>query len=200
MSAQPQSYTTAEEYLAAERAANRDTEGKHEYYQGEVYAMSGASRQHNLLVKNLIVGLDTRVGDTCNVYPSDMRVHVASNGLYTYPDVVVTCGDEAFLPDAYLDTLLNPVLLVEVTSRSTAQHDHDGKFLLYRNIPSLRHYVLVDSQRVHVLCITRLEADTWHFREYHQLPDQVELSALQLEIPVSEIYRKVSLPAVSGTL
>lgn len=200
MSAQPQSYITAEEYLATERAANRDTEGKHEYYQGEVYAMSGASRQHNLLVSNLIRGLGNRIGDTCNVYPSDMRVHVASNGLYTYPDVVVACGDEEFLADAYLDTLLNPVVLVEVTSRSTAQHDHEGKFLLYRTIPSLRHYLLVDSQRVHVLCITRLEADTWNFREYDQLTDQVELPALQLEIPVSEIYRKVPLPAAAGTL
>ncbi|MBC6609571.1 Uma2 family endonuclease [Hymenobacter sp. BT507] len=200
MSAQLQPYITVEEYLAAERAANRDTDGKHEYYQGEVYAMSGASRQHNLLVTNLIVGLDTRVADTCNVYPSDMRVHVASNGLYTYPDVVVTCGDEEFLPDAYLDTLLNPVLLVEVTSRSTAQYDQEGKFLLYRNIANLRHYLLVDSQRVHILCITRLEGDTWNFREYRQLTDQVDLTALHLEVPVSEIYRKVPLPPANGAL
>lgn len=200
MSAQPQPYITPEEYLAAERAAHRDTSGKHEYFQGEVYAMSGASRQHNLLVSNLIRGLGNRLSDTCNVYPSDMRVHVASNGLYTYPDVVVACGDEEFLPDAYLDTLLNPVVLVEVSSRSTAQYDQEGKFLLYRNIPSLRHYLLVDSQRVRVLCITRLEADTWNFREYSQLTEQVELSALQLELPVSEIYRKVPLPAANGTL
>ncbi|QNE39165.1 Uma2 family endonuclease [Hymenobacter sp. NBH84] len=200
MSAQPQPYITPEEYLAAERAAHRDIAGKHEYFQGEVYAMGGASRQHNLLVTNLIVGLDTRIGDACNVYPSDMRVHVASNGLYTYPDVVVACGDEEFLPDAYLDTLLNPVVLVEVSSRSTAQYDQEGKFLLYRNISSLRHYLLVDSQRVRILCITRLEADTWNFREYSQLTDQVLLSALEVEIPVSEIYRKVPLPAANGAL
>lgn len=200
MSAQPQSYVTAAEYLAAERAADRDTDGKHEYYQGEVYAMSGASRQHNLLVSNLIRGLGNRLGDSCNVYPSDMRVHVASNGLYTYPDIVVACDNEEFLPDVYLDTLLNPVLLIEVSSRSTAQYDRNGKFLLYRDIPSLRHYLLVDSRRVRILCITRLEADTWNFREYSQLTDQVELSALQLEIPVSEIFQKVPLPAANGAL
>ncbi|WP_311136434.1 Uma2 family endonuclease [Hymenobacter aerilatus] len=134
------------------------------------------------------------------MYPSDMRVHVASNGLYTYPDVVVACGDEEFLPDAYLDTLLNPVVLVEVSSRSTAQYDQEGKFLLYLNISSLRHYLLVDSQRVRILCITRLETDTWNFREYSQLTEQVELSALQLGIPISEIYRKVLLPAANSTL
>lgn len=196
MSAQPQAYITPEEYLAADR----DTDGKHEYFQGEVYAMEGASRQHNLLVTNLIVGLDTRIGDACNVYPSDMRVHVASNGLYAYPDVVVACGDEEFLPDAYLDTLLNPVVLVEVSSRSTAHYAQEGKFLLYRSIPSLRHYLLVDSQRVRVLCITRLEADTWNFREYSQPTERVELAALSLELPVSEIYRKVPLPAAGGAL
>lgn len=200
MSAQPQPYVTPEEYLATERAAHRDTSGKHEYFQGEVYVMSGASRQHNLLVSNLIRGLGNRLDDNCNVYPSDMRVHVASNVLYTYPGVVVTCGDEEFLPDAYLDTLLNPILLIEVSSRSTAQYDQEGKFLLYRNIPSLRHYLLVDSQRVRVLCITRLEVDTWNFREYSQLTEKLELSALQLEIPVSEIYRKVPLSAANGTL
>ena len=186
--------------MAAERAANRDTDGKNEYFQGEVYAMSGASRQHNLLVSNIIRGLGNRLGDACNVYPSDIRVHVASNGLYTYPDVAVTCGEEEFLPDAYLDTLLNPVLLVEVTSRSTAQYDQEGKFLLYRNIASLRHYLLVDSRRVHILCITRLEGDTWNFREYNQLTEQVDLPALHLEVSVSEIYRKVPLSAANGAL
>ena len=200
MAAQPQPYVTAEEYLAAERAANRDTEGKHEYYQGEVYAMAGASRKHNLLVKNLIVGLDTRVGDACNVYPSDMRVHVFSNGLYTYPDIAVTCGEEFFLPDAYLDTLLNPLVLIEVISGSTDSYDREGKFLLYRGIPSLRQYLLVDSQRVHILCITRREADTWSFREYARLTDQIQLSALKVEIRVGEVYRKVTFPAADSTL
>jgi len=190
MSAQPQPYVTPKEYLAAERSATF----KSEYYEGQVYAMAGASNEHTLVSGNLTTALNIALRDTdCTVRASDMRLHVADNRLYTYPDVSVVCGSPQFLPDAYLDTLLNPVLLIEVTSRSTAQYDQEGKFLLYRNIASLRHYLLIDSRRVHVLYITRLEGDTWNFREYSQLTEQVDLSALHLEILVSEIYRKVPL-------
>lgn len=148
MSAQPRAYTTSskpfvtpEKYLAAERKA----EFKHEYYAGEVTAMSGASRVHNLLVKNLLVGLDNQIGDRCSVFPSDMRVHVPANGLYTYPDVSVVCGEEQYLDEAHLDTLLNPVVLLEVLSVSTARNDQSSKFLLCKSIPRLQHYVVVGS-------------------------------------------------------
>ena len=197
MAAQPQPYITPEEYLAAERAAP----SKNEYYEGQVYAMAGASNEHNLIVGNLITGLNITLRDTdCTVRASDMRLHVADNGLCTYPDVSVVCGPAQFLPDTYLDTLMNPVLLVEVASHSTFQYDRSGKFLLYRDIPSLRHYLLVDSRRVRILCITRLEADSWSFQEYTRLTDQLQLSALSVEISVGEVYRKVTFPTTDSPL
>lgn len=195
MSAQPSPgtppYATPEEYLALERAATY----KSEYYQGQITAMSGASRAHNLLVKNLIVGLDNRLGETCNVFPSDMRVHVPANGLYTYPDVSVVCGPEEYLDDAHLDTLLNPVVLVEVLSVTTEKNDRSSKFLLYKSIPSLQHYVLVESLRVGVSVYSRgPEPNVWEFRDYRTLAATVALPGLGLELPLREIYRRLELP------
>jgi Uma2 family endonuclease len=190
MSAQPKPHITPEEYLTAEREADF----KSEYYRGEVLAMSGASRAHNLLVKNLIVGLDNRIGDTCNVFPSDMRVHVPANGLYTYPDVSVVCGEEEYLDAAYLDTLLNPVVLIEVLSVTTAKNDRSSKFLLYKSIPSLQHYVLVESLRIGVAVYSRGEASSWMFQEYAGREAVLTLPALGLEVPLAEIYRRLELP------
>ncbi|GAA4006749.1 Uma2 family endonuclease [Hymenobacter fastidiosus] len=191
MSAQPKPYITPEEYLATER----DAEFKSLYYQGEVFAMSGASRAHNLLVSNLIISLGSRIGDRCSVFPSDMRVHVAANGLYTYPDVSVVCGEEEYLDEAYLDTLLNPVVLVEVLSKSTAKGDRSSKFLLYKSIPSLQQYVLVDSQRVSIAVYSRAAAGSWLFQEYQGLDAVLPLPALGLELPLAEVYRRLELSA-----
>ncbi|SHJ46977.1 Endonuclease, Uma2 family (restriction endonuclease fold) [Hymenobacter daecheongensis DSM 21074] len=190
MSAQAKPYITPEEYLAAERAADF----KSLYYEGEVFAMSGASRAHNLLVSNLIISLGNRIGDKCSVFPSDMRVHVAANGLYTYPDVSVVCGKEEYLEEAYLDTLLNPVVLAEVLSESTGKNDRGSKFMLYKSIASLQHYVLVDSQRVSIAVYSRAAAGSWLFQEYQGLEAVVPLPALSLELPLAEVYRRLELP------
>lgn len=194
MPAQPAaaSFITPEEYLAAERQA----EFKSEYYQGQIFARAGASRVHNLLVKNILVSIDNRLsGEECNVYPSDMRLHVAERGLYTYPDVSVVCGPEEFVPDAHLDTLLNPTVLFEVLSVSTAKNDWHNKFMLYRNIRSLQHYVLVDSRKVSVSVFTRTTSDDWNFRDYQELTTVVPLPALGLglELPLAELYRRLDL-------
>ncbi|TGE24613.1 Uma2 family endonuclease [Hymenobacter aquaticus] len=191
MSAQPKPYYTPAEYLAFER----ESETKNEYFQGEIFAMSGASRAHNLLVKNMLVGLDNRIGDSCSVFPSDMRVHVAANGLYTYPDVSVVCGPEQYLDDAHLDTLLNPGVLVEVLSKTTAKDDRNSKFLLYKSIPSLQHYVLVDSLRVTVALYSRGTGSSWLFQEYQGLTAVLPLPAVGVELPLAEIYRRLDLPA-----
>lgn len=190
MSAQPRPYYTPAEYLAIER----ESETKNEYFQGEIFAMSGASRAHNLLVTNLIMGFGSRLGDSCSVFPSDMRVHVAANGLYTYPDVSVVCGEEQYLDDAYLDTLLNPVVLVEVLSKTTAKDDRNSKFLLYKSIASLQHYVLVDSQRVNVALYSRGAGSSWLFEEYQGVGAVLPLPALTIAVPLAEIYRRLELP------
>jgi Uma2 family endonuclease len=191
MPARPNPYITAEEYLAAEREA----EFKSEYYDGEVFAMSGASREHNLLVSNLIISLGNRLSDSCSVFPSDMRVHIPDTGLYTYPDVSVVCGEEQYLDDAYLDTLLNPVVLLEVISMSTGKNDRGSKFMFYKSIPSLQHYVLVDSQRVVVGTHSRTSNGAWLYQEVEGLAATLSLPALNLVLPLSELYRKVLLSA-----
>ena len=115
MSRQPKTLLTPEEYLAIERKA----EYKSEYLHGEMFAMVGASRKHNLIAGNVFGELREQLkGKSCEAYTNDMRVKVSSTGLYTYPDVVVVCGDPQF-EDSYIDTLLNPTLLVEVLSEST---------------------------------------------------------------------------------
>ncbi|MBC8084591.1 MAG: Uma2 family endonuclease [Hymenobacter sp.] len=194
MSAQPKPYITPEEYLVAERAA----EFKSEYYNGEVFAMSGASRAHNLLVSNLITTLNNRVGDMCSVFPSDMRVHIPTSSLYTYPDVSVVCGEEQYMEEAYLDTLLNPVVVLEVILLSTGKYDRGDKFLFYKSIPSLQQYVVVESQRLLVGVYVRGAASTWLYQEYEAPSALVLLPALNLELPLAEIYRRVPLPGTNA--
>jgi len=143
MSAEPHSRISLEDYLAAERQA----ETKSEYLKGEVFAMSGASRQHNLIVWNLSGALYSQLrGRGCEAYVGDVRVHIPATGLYTYPDIAVVCGEPRF-EDGELDTLLNPTLLIEVLSPSTEGYDRGKKAAHYRTLDSLREYVLVSRKR-----------------------------------------------------
>src|SRR5690606_7579846 len=139
MTAVPKKRLTAEEYLEFERSS----EIKHEFYNGRVFAMAGAKRRHNLIALNIGSEIRSNLkGKDCEAYPSDMRVLVAEFGLYTYPDVSVVCGKPEFQDDV-LDTLLNPVLLIEILSDSTESYDRGRKFQHYRSIETLKEYVLV---------------------------------------------------------
>lgn len=192
MSAQPQltSFISPEEYLAADRAADF----KSEYYQGEMVAMAGASKEHNQIVANIITELSNLTRDRdCTVYASDFRLNNAAINSYTYSDVTMVCGPADLLVDTYLDTLLNPTLLVEVLSPSTADNDRGRKFLFYRSIPSLRYYVLVETLKPQVEVFSRIDADNWNFREFKGLDAVVPLPALDLFLPLAEIYRKLAL-------
>src|SRR5918997_1049049 len=123
MSRKPKTFVTTEEYLAFERAA----EYKNEYFDGEIVAMTGASRRHNLINVNVLSELHGQLRRApCEVYPSEMRVRIPAANLYTYPDVTVVCGEPKF-EDDYVDTLLNPTLIVEVLSKSTAMYDRTQK-------------------------------------------------------------------------
>ncbi len=150
MSVQLKPFLSPQEYLAMERQA----ETKSEYYAGEVFAMAGASRKHNLIVPNLaylLVGqLKSR---SCEVYNSDMRVKVSATGLYTYPDLAVVCGKPRF-DDDQEDTLLNPTVIVEVLSKSTEAYDRGEKFAMYRALESMTDYLLIaqDIARTRALC------------------------------------------------
>ena len=179
-----------EEYLAAERSATF----KSEYYQGAVYAMAGASNAHNLVNLNAATALNIALRERdCTVRVSNMRLQVRENGLYTYPDLSVVCGPPQFVPDKYLDTLLNPIVLAEVLSGSTGGYDRVGKFILYKDIPTLRHYLLIESTQPIVRLATWREPRVWAFDTFEGLAAVVPLPALGVELALADSYRKVPL-------
>jgi Uma2 family endonuclease len=189
MSTLPKGSLTPEQYLEIERKA----EYKSEYYAGEMFAMAGASFVHNKLVWNLIAGLGPQIrARGCTGCPSDMRVHVSATGLYTYPDVVVVCG-EPQLVDKQLDTLSNPTLIVEVLSRTTEAYDRGLKFQHYRSIPSLAQYLLVSSERISVELYTRQPSGQWLLTAAAQPEDEVDLASVGCRLTVGEIYEGVVL-------
>ena len=189
---QPKStYITPDAYLALDREADV----KHQYYAGEIFAMSGASEEHNLIVVNLIAELRQQLKNRpCKVYPSDMRVKVNPTGLYTYPDVIVVCGEATF-DDEQSDTLLNPTILFEVLSESTSDYDRGGKFGHYRKLGSLQEYVLVDQQRTYVEHHTRQPGDRWLLSETDDASDTILLESIDCQLALAEIYHKVTFDA-----
>jgi Uma2 family endonuclease len=189
MALQTQPRMTPEEYLALERKAKY----KSEYLNGEIFAMSGASREHNLISVNIGAALHGQLRERrCEVYNSDMRVQVRSTGLYTYPDVVVVCGEPQFA-DAELDTLLNPTLIVEVLSPSTEDYDRGTKFEHYRTLTSLQEYVLVAQDRCHVVHYTRQADNTWILAETTRRDDQIFLPSIACHLSLAEVYAKVRI-------
>lgn len=190
MSSLVRSRTTVEEYLAFERSS----EVRHEFLDGDIFAMSGASLRHNLLTTNLTVALHGRLkGRDCSVVSSDQRVRIPQTDLFTYPDVVVFCGEPQLDGDPP-DTLLDPQVLIEVLSESTETYDRIAKFAHYRTLDSLRHYVLVAQDRPHVECYTRQAANRWELWVSEGPDDALHLSSLDIELPLPEIYD--GLPSV----
>jgi Uma2 family endonuclease len=188
MATEPNPRFTPEEYLVRER----QSESRSEYLDGEIFAMSGASRRHNRIVLNVAFSLDQQLkGKNCEVFASEMRVRVRvpATDLYTYPDVVVACGEPQF-EDAELDTLLNPILIVEVLSKSTEGYDRGAKFEHYRTLPSLSEYLLVAQDRVHVEHWGR-ETDRWYLTETNDLGASLELPSIGCTLALSDVYDRV---------
>lgn len=178
---------SADEYLRLEREAQT----RSEFWAGEIFALAGASEKHNLIVTNLIIALGTQLrGKPCNLYANDLRVEVQAGHHYTYPDVVVTCGDEKFL-DSERDTLQNPVLIIEVLSPSTAAYDRGDKFASYRTLASLQTYLLVAQDRCHLERFERQGDGHWLFSEYKDLSDMLTLGRIGCTLELREIYDKV---------
>jgi Uma2 family endonuclease len=187
MSAQPKTLLSPEEYLEQERRA----EYKSEYFAGEVFAMAGASRRHGLIVTNLIAELRQQLkGKRCEVYSGDLRLRVTPAGLYTYPDVMVVCNDVQFADDQK-DTVLNPVVLVEVLSESTSDYDRGRKFEYYRTLPSLKEYLTVAQDRPHIEHWTRQQEDSGSLVEFNNLSQTIRLASIDCVLPLREIYDKV---------
>lgn len=187
MGAEPQRRYTIEEYLAIER----ESEVRSEYLDGEIFAMSGASREHNLIATNVVGTLHPQIKrQGCEQYASDMRVRIPESGLYTYPDVVVVCGEPRFEDDVR-DTLLNPVMIVEVLSPSTEDYDRGRKFAHYRGIPSLQIYLLIAQDKVHVELSTRQADGRWLLWESDDAGVVLELPAIGATLPLAEVYDRV---------
>ena len=187
MASLPKTYITPEEYLALDRKA----EVKSEYYAGQIIAFAGASKKHNLIVANVLAGIHRQLIDRpCNVYPSDMRVRISKTGMYAYPDVVVTCGEEQFADDNS-DILLNPIVLIEVLSESTANYDRGDKFEHYRRIESLREYILVFQELHRADQYVRQNDSQWLLTEFHTADNIIKLGSIACELALKEIYAKI---------
>ena len=180
---------TPEEYLAFERAS---LEIKHEFYDGKLFAMVGASRHHNRINVNLTAKLHSKLETDnfdCEVFSNDMRVKI-SEEKYTYPDLVITCGDAEF-EDNELDTLTNPVVIIEILSDSTERFDRTKKFFYYRKIPTLQEYILVSQHECWIEKYTR-QNDIWSYQSYEGLDQTLTIVSADCELPLSEIYLNVT--------
>jgi Uma2 family endonuclease len=188
MSAIPKTKLTPAEYLEFERRS----EIKHEYFDGEIFAMSGAKRNHNKITTNLsgLVWQHLK-GKNCENYANDMRVFVPETGLYTYPDLVVVCGKPIFQDDVF-DTLLNPVLLIEVLSETTESYDRGKKFQHYRSIESLQEYVLVAQDEARIEKYVRRGDGFWLLSEAVGMSAEIEFSSIECLIALREVYDKIN--------
>lgn len=177
-----------EEYLKLERAS----EIKHEYSDGEIFAMTGAGVNHNRIGSNINRNLGNQLIDKpCDVFLNDMRVKVQEINKYTYPDIVIVCGDLE-LEDQEFDTLLNPIVIMEILSNSTELYDRGKKFTHYRLIPSLQEYILISQYHCQVEKFVRGDDGIWRlFDPYTDMEKKIKIEAIDCELQLADIYYRV---------
>ena len=183
MSRDSQRHYSVEDYFTVEEMS----EVKHEYFNGEIFAMAGASLRHNEIAANMLSEFRSRLR---GVYGSDLRMQTPS-GLYTYPDVSVVCGQVQLVPDRS-DTATNPLILVEVLSEATGEYDRGDKFALYKSIPTLSHYIVISQTEILVDHFERIREDEW---QCHSLRDRngiLVISELHTSLALEDVYRRVS--------
>ncbi len=178
------SHLTPEEYLEIERNA----EYKSEYFNGEMYALAGTSKEHSIISVNLTrILANALLNKTCQLFDSNLRVKVSQTGLYTYPDLVVVCGAQKFEDDE-LDTLLNPTLIIEILSDSTEDYDRGTKFVNYRQIKSLQEYILVSQKNIKIEKFFRRDDSTWILTEESNPENSITLSSINCSLLLKEVY------------
>ena len=180
---------TIEEYLQMERASNV----KHEYYQGEIFDMAGAGHRHNWTFTNVFGELCAQLkDDPCRLYGSDMRMHIPENTLFTYPDISIYCGDPTttVVDD---DTVIQPSIIIEILSKSTRDYDRGTKFNLYRDIPTLKEYILIDTEKIGVEVFRINTHNHWGLQEYKTLQQTVQLPTVGVSLSMQDIYRGTRL-------
>jgi len=190
MSSAAKAKFSAEEYLAMERAS----ESKHEFHDGNVFAMKGGTAAHCLIAPNFIREAGTALKDRqCIVFTSDLRVKVVPSGHYTYPDVTIVCGEQRF-DDEQCDTLINPTIVVEVLSKSTAAYDRGSKSKHYQKIESLQALILIEQDCPAVEVYRRRPDGQWTLTDASALCESVVIEPIEISIPMKEIYRNVIFP------
>lgn len=190
MSSLPKTFYTPEQYLEMERNAPF----KSEYVSGQIYEMAGASEQHNTINVNVSSALRQHSrGRPCRVYANDMRVRVSPTGLYTYPDVIVVCG-ERYFEDTQGDTLINPTVLVEVLSSKTEAYDRGEKFAHFQRLESLSDYILVAQNRPRVEHFVRRGNQQWLLSVAEGMEATVEIASIGCSLSLSDIYEDVDFP------
>ncbi len=177
-----------EEYLAFERGSHE----KHEYFKGEVFAMSGAGPRHNIIFSNLFGEIVIKLkGKSCLPFGSDMRLHIPQSTLFTYPDISIYCG--AISDDLEDDNAINPTALIEILSPSTRDYDRGGKFKLYREIPTLKEYVLVDTDSILVEVFRINQSGHWELEEYKSPEQKLQFTSLSISVALKDIYQGTKL-------
>jgi len=178
-------YLSEADYLLQEETSLE----KHEYYKGEVFALAGASFNHNIIIRNLLVEIGYFLkGKSCDIFPSDLRLSIPKTTLYTYPDLMILCDPPEFLEDRK-DTVLNPSIIIEVLSPSTKNYDRGTKFTFYRNIGSLQEYILVDSSNYLIEQYVKL--DKWTLNEYKGLEETLKIEKIGFDLLISTIYEGI---------
>lgn len=191
MTALPKQRYTIGEYIELDK----NSEERFEYFNGEVFSMAGASPNHVRICRNVCNKLSQKLeGRDCEAFPGDMRIRVPATWLYRYPDVSAVCGEQVYETIQGLETLTNPVLLVEVLSEITAAYDLDEKFTEYQSIESFREYLLIAQDRPHVIRYVR-QTNGWLRTETDGLENAVTLESLGVSLPLSEIYMRVKFPS-----
>ncbi len=181
-------YITVEEYLEAEVNSSE----RHEYYNGEIFAKAGASIEHNRISSNTLVELGSKLkGKNCVPYSADLRIKVSKNELYTYPDISVICGEIKKSEDAF-DTVINPTVLIEILSDATKDYDRGSKFKMYRDIPTLKDYILIDSTgSKFVEKYSMNDEGKWVLTDYGNNDAVLDIKSIGVSISMEDIYRGV---------
>jgi Uma2 family endonuclease len=189
MTAQPKPVYSVETYLEMERTGSL----KHEYYRGEIFALAGSSEAHNLILTNILTSLNVQLRKRpCKVYPSDMRLKIPKTGLYTYPDVSIVCGAPQF-DDSKRDTLLNPIVVIEILSPSTERYDRGKKFQSYRTVSTLQEYVLVSQDDHHIEHYVNQNDGNWLLTSYDGINTALQLKAIDCTLSLDDVYNKVDI-------
>lgn len=186
-------FISEEDYLTMEEVSPV----RHEYFDGEIFQMAGASDEHNTIAMNIAAELHQQLKKRpCKVYQNDMRLYVEKEGIYTYPDVMVVCGKPEIKKYKNLDNMLNPVLIAEVLSPSTADYDKGAKFEQYRTIESFKEYLLVSQDAKQITRYTKQTNGSWILMDFIGDKTEIELSSIECSLTMEDIYDKVDFEEV----